>query len=65
VAYHRLQRSFGFGIEGVIGKIIDVEVRFNRLEIRSASRDDSGSVSSAIELRVFFDYTFQLFLQLN
>jgi hypothetical protein len=31
------------------------------LEIRHASRDDSGSVSSATELDVFFDHTLQIF----
>jgi hypothetical protein len=42
-----------------------VEVGFDGLEIRLASRDDSGSVSGATELKVFFDQNFQLFLQLN
>jgi hypothetical protein len=42
-----------------------VEVGFDGLEIRHASRDDSGSVSGATELMVFFDHTFQLLLQLN
>jgi hypothetical protein len=33
---------FGFGIERVIGQVIGVEVGFYGLEIRHASRDDSG-----------------------
>jgi hypothetical protein len=33
------------------------------LETRHASRDDSSSVSSATELKVFFDHTSQLLLQ--
>jgi hypothetical protein len=41
------------------------EVGFDGLEIRHVSRDVSGSVSSATELKTFFDHTFQLFLQLN
>jgi hypothetical protein len=40
-------------------------VGFDGLEIRHASRDDSGSVSSAAELKVYFDRTFQLLLQLK
>jgi hypothetical protein len=35
------------------------------LEIRHASRDDSGSVYGATELKVFFNHILQLFLQLN
>jgi hypothetical protein len=35
------------------------------LETRHASHDDSGSVSSATELKVFFDHILQLLLQLN
>jgi hypothetical protein len=62
VAYHRLHRFLGFGIERVTGQVIGVEVRFDGLEIRHASRDDSGSVSSDTEL---IHRTFQLFLQLN
>jgi hypothetical protein len=42
-----------------------VEVGFVGLEIRHASPDDSGSVSSATELKIFFDHNFQLLLQLN
>jgi hypothetical protein len=42
-----------------------VEVGFDGLEIRHASCDDSGSVSGATELEVFFEHNFQLFLQLN
>jgi hypothetical protein len=42
-----------------------VEMGFDGLEIRHASRDDSGSVSSATELKVFFDHILQLLLQLN
>jgi hypothetical protein len=56
---------FGFGIEQVIGQVIGVEVGFDGLEIRHASRDYSGSVSSATELKVFFDHILQLLLQLN
>jgi hypothetical protein len=35
------------------------EVGFDRLEIRHASRVDSGSVSTATGLKVFFGHTFQ------
>jgi hypothetical protein len=56
---------FGFGVERVIGQVIGVKVKFYGLEIRHASRDDSGSVSGATELDVFFDHTFQFLLQLN
>jgi hypothetical protein len=56
---------FGFGVERVIGQVIGVEVNFDGLEILHVSRDDSGSVSSATELKVFFDHTLQLLLQLN
>jgi uncharacterized protein YqjF (DUF2071 family) len=61
VAHHRLQRFFGFGIERVVGQVIDVEMRFDRLEIRRASRDDSGSVSNATELKVFLTTLFSCF----
>jgi hypothetical protein len=40
-------------------------VGFDGLEIRHASQDDSGSISSAMELKVFFDHTLQLLLHLN
>jgi hypothetical protein len=40
---------FGFGVEHVIGQVIGVEVGFDGLEIRHASRDDSGSIPSAME----------------
>jgi hypothetical protein len=40
-------------------------VGFDGLEIRHGSRDDSASGSSATELKVFFDHTLQLRLQLN
>jgi hypothetical protein len=43
---------------------MDVEVGFDGLEIRHASRDDSGSVSGAKELKDF-DHNFQFSLQLN
>jgi hypothetical protein len=65
VAYHRLHKFFGFGVEGVIGQVMGVEVGFDVLDIRHASRDDSGSVSDATELKVFFYQNFQLLLQLN
>jgi hypothetical protein len=65
VVYHRLHRFFGFGIEQVIGEVIDVEVGFDGLEICHPFHDDSGFVSSATELKVFFDDNFQLLLQLN
>jgi hypothetical protein len=65
VAYHRLHGYFGFGVESVIGQVIGVEVGFDGLEIHHASRDNSGSVPSATELKVFFDHIFQLLLQLN
>jgi hypothetical protein len=65
VEYYRLHGVFGFGIKPVIGQVIGVELRFGGLEIFHASRDDSGSVSSATELKVLFDHTFQLLLQLN
>jgi hypothetical protein len=42
-----------------------VEVGFDRLDIRHVSRDDSGCVSSATELKVYFYHNLQLFLQLN
>jgi hypothetical protein len=42
-----------------------VEVGSGGLEIRHASRDDSGSVSGVTELKVSFDHNFQFFLQLN
>jgi hypothetical protein len=61
VAYHRLHRFFGFGVEGVVGQVVGVEVGFDGLEIRHASRADSGSVSGATELKVFFDHNFQFF----
>jgi hypothetical protein len=50
---------FGFWIEQVIGQVTGVDVEFDGLEIRHASRDDSGSVSSATGSH------FQLLLQLN
>jgi hypothetical protein len=34
---------FRFGVERVIGQVIGVEVQFDGLDIRHASRDDSGS----------------------
>jgi hypothetical protein len=40
-------------------------VGFDELEIRHAIRDDCGSVSTATELKGFFDHTLQLCLQLN
>jgi hypothetical protein len=49
VAYHSLRRFYGFRIEPIIGS-------FDGLEIRHASRDDSGSVSSATELKVSFEH---------
>jgi hypothetical protein len=52
VAYHRLHGFFRFGIEPVIGQVIGAEVGFDGLEIRHASRDDSGFVSGATELKV-------------
>jgi hypothetical protein len=45
-------------IERVIGQAIGVEAGSDGLQIGHASRDDSGSVSSATELNVFFDHTF-------
>jgi hypothetical protein len=65
VAYHCLYGLFGFGEEGLVGQVLAVEVRFDGLEIRYASRDDSCSVSCATELEVFNYHTFQLLLQLN
>jgi hypothetical protein len=56
---------FGFGVERVIGQVIGVEVGFQGLEIRHASRDDCGSVSSATELKIFFGHILQLLLLLN
>jgi hypothetical protein len=58
-------RFFGFRVERVIGQVIGVEVGFDGFLIRHASRDDSGSVSSAMELKAFFEHTLQLILQLN
>jgi hypothetical protein len=49
---------FGFGIERGIEQVMGVEVGFDGLEIRLGSRDDSASVSSATELKIFFDDTF-------
>jgi hypothetical protein len=57
--------AFGLGEEGVVGEVLAVEVGFAGLEIRHASRDDSGSVSCATELEVFPYHTFQLLLQLD
>jgi hypothetical protein len=65
VTDHCLHGFLRFGVERVIGQVIGVEVGFDRLEIHHASRDDSGSVPSAMELKVFFDHTLQLLLQLN
>jgi hypothetical protein len=65
VAYHCLHRFFRFGIERVIGQVNGVEVGFDGMEIRHASRDDSCSFSSATERKVSFDHTWQLLLQLN
>jgi hypothetical protein len=65
VAYYRLCGFLGFGIERVIGQVIGVEVGFDGLEICHTSRDDSGSVSSALELKASFDHILQLLLQLN
>jgi hypothetical protein len=65
VAYHCLHGFFGFGVEHVIGQVIGVKMGFDRLEIRHTSPDASGSVSSAMELKVFFSHTLQLLLQLN
>jgi hypothetical protein len=53
---------FGFGEEGAVGQVLAVEVEFDELEIRHASRDDSGSISCATELEVFTYHTFQLLL---
>jgi hypothetical protein len=53
VAYHTLHELFGFGEEGVLGQALAVEVGFDGLEIRHASRVDSCSVSCATELEVF------------
>jgi hypothetical protein len=44
---------FGFERERIIGQVIGVEMGFDGFEIRYASRDDSGSISSATELKVF------------
>jgi hypothetical protein len=65
VAYHRFHTFFGLGIERAIGQVTDVEVGFHVWEIGHASRDGSGSIYSATELKVFFDHTLQLLLQLN
>jgi hypothetical protein len=48
-----LHGFFGFGVERVIGQVTGIEMGFDGLEIRHASRDGSGSVSSATELEVF------------
>jgi hypothetical protein len=65
VAYHRLYGFFGFRGKGEIGQVFAVEVGFHGLEIRHASRDNSGSVSCATELKVTTYHTFQLLLQLD
>jgi hypothetical protein len=48
-----------------MGQVVAVEVGFEGLEISHAHRGDSSFVSSATELKVFFDHTLQLLLQLN
>jgi hypothetical protein len=40
-------------------------VGLDGLEIHHDSRDDSGSVSSATELKILHDHTLQLLLLLN
>jgi hypothetical protein len=61
----RFHSSLGFGVERLIGHVIDIEVRYEGSDIRHASRVDSGSVSSATELKVFFNHTLQLLLERN
>jgi hypothetical protein len=65
VAYHRLYGFFGFWVEGEKGEVIPFEVGFYCMKVHHASSDDSGSVSGATELKVFFHHIFQLLLQLN
>jgi hypothetical protein len=65
VTYHRLYGFFGFREKGEIGKVFAIEVGFHGLVIRHASRDNSGSISCATELKVTTYRTFQLFLQLD
>jgi hypothetical protein len=52
-------------VDRLIGHVLGVEVGFNGLEIHNASRDDSGSDSSARELKLEFENNFQLLLQLD
>jgi hypothetical protein len=51
--------------ESEVGEVLAVEIGFDGLEIRHASRDDSSSVSCVTELAVSTYHTFQLLLQLN
>jgi hypothetical protein len=45
----------------VVGEVLAIEVGFDGLEIRHASRDDSCSISCAMELEVFTYHTFSCF----
>jgi hypothetical protein len=62
VAYHRIYGLFEFGKEGVVGQVLAVEMGFDGMEIRHASRDESSSVSYSTELEVFTYHTFQQLL---
>lgn len=53
-----------FGIKGVVGEDIVGEMGFDGFENRNDFRDFSGTVSTAMDLKVF-DHDFQLHLQLN
>jgi hypothetical protein len=59
--------SWGYRIwdKRVTRQVTGVEVGFDGLETRHVYRDDSGSVSGARELKLFFEQIFCCFLQLN
>jgi hypothetical protein len=57
----QLYGLYKFWEEGVLLKVLSVEVGFDGLEIRHASRDDSCSVSCATEPDVFTYHKFSCF----
>jgi hypothetical protein len=61
VTYHCFYGLLGLRVKRVTGEVIVGEIGFDGFEIRHAFGDDCGFVSSATELKVLFDYTFQLF----
>jgi hypothetical protein len=60
VAYHRLYGFFVFGEIGEVGQAV-LEIGFDGLEIRHASRNDSCSVSCVTELEILTYHTFKFF----